>query len=655
MKKTFISFKLTFLALVLLTGTILAQQSELLLFSEEELVITAARYKQKISEAPSAITVITDEDIHQSGATNIPDILRMVPGLDVMFITASHASVSARGLNSRLANKMLVLIDGRPSYLKLLGNVFWESFSIPLEEIKRIEVIRGPGSALYGANAYNGVIHIITKSPEELEGSSISLTAGNYNTYLGSLIQAGVVDELDYKVSLGWYQTDQWIEEKKNSKGVPRGNISIGYKLKDTSKITLSGGHGRIEGEMAAGSFPMEKEGAMSYLQLNYDLKDLKLLTYWEGVDGETLDKQILTKDKQHTDTYEVEMQHSLDLFKKHSIIWGGNWRHCAAESDMIKEEKKQSTWALYLQEEFKPMDFLSLVAGGRYDYHPLFGEHATPRGSVVYSPIENHSFRISAATAFRSPTFFELYLDTKSSVDVSALPFPVDVAIQGDEDLKPEKITAYEIGYQTFLMERIKGRIDLFYNVYKDFISAELKEMYAANELFPGSPGGLIPKSYIYKNRGKADGQGGEVGFEFLLAEWLTGILNYSYEEIFDREDDPTTFVDEKNQRKKESPQNKVNAGLRFKFKNGLSSNILAHYVDEIEWRDGQTCYKLDPYTLVNVRVGYQLNSHIEIAIAVFNLFNDKHYEYMIGNNPDLPFGEEIARKITGNINCRF
>ncbi len=654
MKKSFLGLKFVFFVIILAVSSSLVFASELLLFSEEELVVTASRHEQKISEAPSAITVITAEDIHQSGATNIPDVLRMVPGLDVMFLTALDPSICARGLNHRLSNKVLLLIDGRPSYLKLLGNIFWEAFSISLEEIERIEIIRGPGSVLYGTNAYCGVIHIITKSAEELKGTGISFTAGNYNTYLGSLIHAGEVDKLDYKLSLGWYQTDQWTKEKEHLDGIPRGNMSLGYKLNDTSKIALSGGHGEIEGEMAAGDLPMEKDGEMNYLQLNYELGSVKFLTYWEEVNGETINKQTLIKDKQHTDTYELEMQHSLNLFKTHSIIWGGSLRKCDVESGMIKDGKKsQDTWAFYLQDEFKPRENFSIVVGGRNDYHPLYGNHTTPRASVVYSPIKKHTFRVSAATAFRAPTFFESYLDLVTSISIPAISpsFHLLIPVQGIEDLEPEKITSYEMGYYTFLMDRIKGRIDLFYNQYKDFIEATY-ELYGTEEILPGIPGGTLPKRYYYHNIGKTDARGGEISLDLFINKWLTGMINYSCQKIVSRADIPDTVENDENKRKKESPLNKANVGLKFKFENGLSLNILAHYVDSVEWWDYQ---ELDPYTIVNVRLGYKFTNNIEIAAAVFNLFNDEHYEYTPGNLKTLVFGEKIARKITGNINYKF
>ncbi|HDL65127.1 MAG TPA: TonB-dependent receptor, partial [Proteobacteria bacterium] len=167
-------------------------------------VITPARIAQPITEAPSSVSVITAEEIHRSGLTNIPDILRRLAGVDVMALSPSDINVGIRGLNGTVSNKILVMIDGRSVYMDFYGTTIWSTLPILLEEIKRIEVVRGPGSALYGANAFSGVINIITKTPEEQKDTLISASAGTNNTYQGTAITAGNLNDLGYKLALGW-------------------------------------------------------------------------------------------------------------------------------------------------------------------------------------------------------------------------------------------------------------------------------------------------------------------------------------------------------------------------------------------------------------------------------------------------------------------
>jgi hypothetical protein len=214
-------------------------------------VVSAGKRPQKISEAPAAIYVITDEDISHSGATNIPDVLRMVPGLDVMEITATDFAVNARGFNKPGCNTMLVLINGRSVYWGFLGLTIWDSFPIVLEEIDRIEVIKGPGSSLYGANAFSGVINILTKAPDDLgSGTSVSAGYGSLDNFATSLIHAGERKNLSYKVSLGWEGTNQWQDRDTKEGETKKLDASLRYRFNRKSEITFSGGHNQGEGKI---------------------------------------------------------------------------------------------------------------------------------------------------------------------------------------------------------------------------------------------------------------------------------------------------------------------------------------------------------------------------------------------------------------------
>jgi len=169
------------------------QIQEEALYLKEETVSIASRYEQPISRAPSDVYVITDEDIRSSGSTDIPTLLRRVPGMEVMQTNAVDFNVSVRGNNQVLANKLLVLVDGRSIYIDQAGNTIWKLLPVTLVEIKRIEVLKGPASAVYGFNAFDGVINIVTKSPEEMKGTTLQVAGGEVGTLLTSVVQAGTV------------------------------------------------------------------------------------------------------------------------------------------------------------------------------------------------------------------------------------------------------------------------------------------------------------------------------------------------------------------------------------------------------------------------------------------------------------------------------
>jgi iron complex outermembrane receptor protein len=177
--------------------------SEELELLKEETVSIAMRHEQPISEAPSNVYVITDEDIRQSGAVDLPTVLRRIPGMEVMQTTGAEFNVSVRGDNQLNANKLLVMVDGRSIYIDVQGTVLWKLLPVTLPEIKRIEVLKGPASAVYGFNAFDGIINIITKSPEEMKGTTLQFGGGEFNTITSAAIQAGTVGKLGYRLSVG--------------------------------------------------------------------------------------------------------------------------------------------------------------------------------------------------------------------------------------------------------------------------------------------------------------------------------------------------------------------------------------------------------------------------------------------------------------------
>jgi iron complex outermembrane receptor protein len=215
---------------------------EVELIKEEETVSIASRYEQPISQAPSNVYVITDEDIRQSGAIDIPTPLRRVPGMEVMQMNGADFNVSVREDNQTAANKLLVMVDGRSIYIDTQGIVLWKLLPVTLPEIKRIEVLKGPASVLYGFNAFDGIINIITKSPEEMKGTTLQFGGGNVGTLTASAIQAGTVDKFGYRLSIGTNQNADWTNRNALAFRDYLFNIKTEYAFSSLSKLTVSGG-----------------------------------------------------------------------------------------------------------------------------------------------------------------------------------------------------------------------------------------------------------------------------------------------------------------------------------------------------------------------------------------------------------------------------
>src|SRR6478672_9565200 len=215
---------------------------ELELIKEEESVSIASRYEEPISQAPANVYVITDEDIRQTGAPDLPTVLRRIPGIEVMQTTGADFNVSVRGDNQLTANKLLVMVDGRSIYVDTQGQVYWKAIPVTLPEIKRIEVLKGPASVLYGFNAFDGIVNIITKSPAEMKGTTLQFGGGSYGTISSAAIYAGTSGKLGYRLSVGHDQTQQWRNSDALAFRSNKFNVQTDYATSHDSKLRFSGG-----------------------------------------------------------------------------------------------------------------------------------------------------------------------------------------------------------------------------------------------------------------------------------------------------------------------------------------------------------------------------------------------------------------------------
>ncbi|MCP5105824.1 MAG: TonB-dependent receptor, partial [bacterium] len=519
-------------------------EKEKLLFREIPVVITAARKEQPITQAPTTITVITAEDIKYSGAVSIPDVLRMVPGVDVMTITARDRQVGVRGFIGPINNKLLVLVDGRSVYTDFYGLVVWDVIPVTLEEIDRLEVIKSPASSIYGANAYSGVINIITKSPGQLKGTSLQLTGGGGETLIGSIIHAGEAAEkkINYKVSAQLDRTKGWEQNGKENSEVIRLNALLEYRINKKSKLAISGGRGRAKNmKLLSGESIGTGNVAdhIDYLQFDFQYANLEFRTFLKREQVEVEWLSIGDIEKWDIASYDAELLHSFQIGKTHSLVWGINYRYNRLKKNTsIRRNHSQDLWALFLEDEITITPKLRVTLGGRYDRHPLVGNNFSPRGNIFYAPSEKHIIRFSIARAFRNPSFVDSYLYIRKPLTVTLTPPlpPIDIPYtfisQGNEALKPESITAYEIGYHSTLTGRLQLNLNLYYNQYADFFVRQNVVTYYGNDaLFPGFPGGVFPQTVVttVQNQGEAWGIGGEIQLDFLIKDGITGFINYA------------------------------------------------------------------------------------------------------------------------------
>jgi len=631
---------------------------ELELMKEEETVSIASRYEQPISQAPSNVYVITDEDIRMSGAIDIPTILRRIPGMEVMQTSGADFNVSVRGDNQTSANKLLVMVDGRSIYNDVQGTVHWKLLPVTLPEIKRIEVLKGPASAVWGFNAFDGVVNIITKSPEEMKGTTLQFGGGNFGTITASAIQAGTIDKFGYRLSIGHNQNASWNNSSALAFRDNLFNVLTEYALSSNSKIKVAGGlvDSNVSNPNVSQDVTTSQKPSQGYAHLEYERPDFFVRAFWNLYNNSSVVTFFPQLPLRYTagngastslftgNTYNIDVQHSVGLFASNRFTYGVNYRLNTLSSNDITQYTSENRLGFFVQDEWKVAAPFAVVAGVRYDLDTFIIPTISPRVSLFYTPSSDHTFRISGSVAYRPPTM----LEKRANAFVNTTPPlpPVTTNIMGGQDLSPEQIISYDIGYQGwYWRHRLRIRADVFYNHISDLISAR----------------NLSPTIATYANdTGSADIYGGEVGVEVLVTKWLTGFANYSYQDIHQ------TFT---GRVQRAGPHNKFNVGLRGEWDNGFNAEAIYHYYGSVTYPPGQSFTSFsqtglvtlpDPrvgaYNLLNMRGAYKLWKQkasagylreAEIAISAFNALNDKAKEH--------PLGEEIGRRIMGWLTVRF
>lgn len=633
-------------------------------YLQEETVSIAISHEQPISEAPSNVYVITEEDIRHSGATDIPTILRRIPGMEIIQVTSADFDVSTRGDNQLQQNKLLILVDGRSIYFDIQGQVWWKSIPVTLPEIKKIEVLKGPASVLYGFNAFDAVINIITKQPNEMKGATLQAGGGTFDTVTTAAIYANKIERLGYRFSAGYDQNDKWTDHNSLGFRNYKLNGQIGYELADKSNLVASGGYwntDRFDGQIydfVRGETKINN----GHASLLYERPNFFIRTWWQNWNQETrntvdprIDQFISiidgkgspTVDTRH-DSYNVETQHDIDLWAENRFTYGVNYRYNTGSSNFLRGSPHENRLGVYIQDEWNLTNSLKATSGVRLDIDTFINPTYSPRGSLLYRFLDDHTFRASVSIAYRPPTIFETHAQSNSLVFFPGIPPFVPPSVTpgqliGSKNLEPEKIVSYQLGYQGwYIQHRARLRADLFFNRIKNLIG---------RTRISQTPSVL---SFV-NDSGTADIYGFEIGADVLFAPWLNGFLNYSYQDItknFNSADD-----------RRGAPHHKINAGLRGEWDNGLSGEATFHYVSSANYPVSTTfsqfagppfggppapSTKVDSYSLVNLRGAYRfLNDRAEVAVTAFNALNDKHKEH--------PLGEIIKSRVMGWLTLKY
>ncbi len=634
-------------------------------------VESASKHRQSIFWSPSAITVFTREDILSAGATNLPDLLRRVPGFDVYELKPSFPLVGARALTDHANNLVLVLVDGREALVELAGFPIWAAMTIDIDEIERIEVIRGPGSTLYGANAFAAVVNIttMTEQPRHFSGDA-RITGGQQDLYQlfgrarGSWPAGDGV--LSFSASLGkGGEGSASDREDPMVRARARFHSFVRYQQGQDLDVSLHGGV--LEGEgplyMIVGDFFAKNvlnhyAMAKASIALLDSLK-IKIQLYQIRFKGDfhyrssfyaygswIADIPDFTMD---THTYDGQLQADWQAAAWLHIVAGANLRYSYMESDkVVASGIDELRGAVFLNSEWLPADSLQITGGFRLDINSETEPAFSPRIAVVYRPYTNQAFRLGYGLAFRKPSFIESQLHMQ--VDRYNLAFPevVDKLKRsiGNENLKNEQVHSIEAGWRgRFLGERLMASADLFYNFYLDtvFFDSEM----GLNTL--GMPDITNSTFQFRNNPDRIDALGGELELSFTVLQDLKLWANLGLRRV----------TDSTGARLESEPWLRANLGMSYNLGCGLVADISLHYVtsytvhllavrDAFE-KDLQIVQTMGNDFLLVGRLGYRLTwdneRALEAGINVRTPIGPPFREYA-----GLPILEPDSYSVTGS-----
>jgi iron complex outermembrane receptor protein len=484
---------------------------------KETVVVSASKVEQQLIDAPATMTVIGPRALSVAPSGSYGDLLRSAPGVNVTQISARDINVTSRGATSSLATSQLTVVDGRSVYQDFFGFTMWDFVPSNLDEVKRIEVIRGPASAVWGANALNGVVNIITKSPREMQGTWATFGIGGFGKEVssngasgGSLFYArgtharAANDRLAYKVSAGISASDAFARPIGNvpngltpptpyppfeNKGSdqPKLDVRVDYDYPDgVRKLQFSGGIAGTDGIMhtGIGPFDINSGTTMGYWKANYTRKAFHLQAFMNVLDGKAVNLVSVNPSGApilldfDTKTFDVELGDTRVLGGRHVFTYGGNFRINRFKLTIAPGEDGREEGGAYVQDEYLWTEKMRVVAGARVDkFSSIDNAVFSPRVAFIVKPRPIESVRVSYNRAFRAPSVVNNNLDTTIG---TALPlgainpafaalgtYYVPTAAAGNPDLTEERIDTFEVAYTGTLKDKANVTAAWYYSKF--------------------------------------------------------------------------------------------------------------------------------------------------------------------------------------------
>ena len=617
-------------------------------------VTSVAKKPQKLEDAAAAIFVISQEDIRRSGLTSLAELLRLAPGVQVNQIDASTSAVGIRGFGSRFSNKLLVLIDGRAVYTPTFGGVYWDTQDTPLEDIERIEVIRGSGGTLWGANATNGVVNIITKSAAATHGVLLSGGIGDQERRATARYGAALGDYGDFRV----YGKHTEVLPYQRASGaathdpmdIQQAGFRADWRIPGGDTFTVQGDAydgnadhsnytvGLAQPYVAPLDFTTGVYGQNLMLRWNRALsasEDWTLQFYWDHYhrsDVQSREQRI---------TYDLDFQHHVRLATRHDVVWGAGYRRTENQFDntflvaLTPAQRSDTLLSAFVQDEIELARNLRFTLGSKFEHNGQTGLEIQPNLRLLWQIDPRQTAWGAISRAVRTPSNAE----TNARINIAAAPGTL-VSIFGNDQLVAEKLLSYEAGYRTHFGSNLTLDATAFYNEYDDLGTALPMRPY-----FETSP---YPPHYVvgslYSNAAVARSRGLELAGNWRIDERWT--LKGSYTRLSLTTSLKTGGNVPVAPKAGDSPADQWQAHGQYQANRDLYFGASLYYRSEL------AAQNLPAYTRADLQMRWRASRELEFSLAARNLLDSRHLELL---PVETPSSTEVPRSIFGSVTWRY
>ena len=618
-------------------------------------ITSVSKKSESLFTAAAAVTVITNEDIERTGARSIPEALRLVPGLDVSSIDGSRYAIGARGFNEYFETKLLVLVDGRSMYTPLYSGVYWNSLDTVMQDIERIEVIRGPGATVWGANAVNGVINIITKNSSETQGGMISTTVGNYDQPDVSARYGGTLaGQTTYRLYAKGYDRNNFDESTEGNAYDSSRSLRTGFRLdnQQAARETFS-----LQGEVYDGEADVETmlTGHLSppFVRTSNDTETYSgghVLGSWDhnfsDRSNTTLQLYYDRSDRysivatEVRDTVDVDFKNQLNLWDNHEIVWGAGYRWTQDDIDgsvttsFTPSSEIDELWSTFIQDDINLVENLAWVTvGTKIEHNDYTGFEVQPSIRFRLQPDPKQLIWAAVSRAVRTPSRAENDISINLGTGVDAGGNVVVQRLEGNDDFDSEVLVAYELGYRWQVKQSLSFDLATYFNDYDQIRTIESKgnPFY----LFGETPALVMPATF--DNEAEGESYGFEIQSTWQPVDSLKFIGAYSYIDL--DLDYKSGSVRSRQSLGSEdfAPTHQFQLRNYWDLQSDLSLNSEFYYVSDLG--DG----KIDSYIRIDMQLSWQARDNVRLTVGGENLFGSSHQEFF--NSQSNIIASEVPR----------